>query len=405
MDNWKRNLAASWVAQFLCMIGFTAAFPFLPFFIQELGITDVDEVALWSGIVVSAGSVSMALISPVWGSLADRHGRKLMVERAAFGGAFIMIAMASSATVEQLLVLRIAQGMLTGTVPAFVALVASFSPGDRIGFSLGLMQMSVYAGLSIGPLIGGLVADQVGYRWTFVVTGVSLFIAGVLVYFLVSEKFERPSEEEKRKYNLSSSVRKIVHSLPMLGAIVTLGGIYLVSSVPQPILPLFVESLQPVPGLINTSTGFVYGANALASAMAAAIVGHISDRTDHRTVLLACCLGSALAYVGQSLTLSIEGLLLTSVATGTFAGGLLPAANAIVARLAPEGQHGTIYGISNSVNAGGRAAGPLVGAAAASLWGLRASFVVAGLLFVLLTVWVAWAIRPERQANSEKRTA
>ena len=403
MENWKINLAASWGAQFLCIVGFTAAFPFTPFFIRELGVSEVDQVALWAGMIASAGSVAMALISPVWGMMADRHGRKLMVERAAFGGAIIMTVMAFSASVEQLLVLRILQGLLTGTTPAFVALVASFSPRERIGFSLGLMQMAVYTGLSVGPLIGGVVADQVGYRWTFVATGVFLLVAALLVYFLVEEQFERPSEEARRSHSLASAVRRISASLPMFGAIVALGGIYLGNSIPQPVLPLFVESLQHAPHLVNTTTGIVYGANALASALSAAFVGHISDRTSYRTVLMACCLGSVLAFLGQAATPNVGWLLVASFATGVFAGGLLPAANAILARLAPRDEQGAIYGISNSVNSGGRAVGPMIGAALLTISGMRAVFVGAAVLFVLVLVWTVAVIAPHERAA--ERTA
>ena len=67
-------LAAAWVAQFLCIVGFTAAFPFPPFYIRDLGGTDPDGVKLWTGVLTSAGPVSMALMSPVWGVLADRRG-------------------------------------------------------------------------------------------------------------------------------------------------------------------------------------------------------------------------------------------------------------------------------------------------------------------------------------------
>ena len=398
MENWKINLAASWGAQFLCIVGFTAAFPFTPFFIRELGVSEVDQVALWAGMIASAGSVAMALISPVWGMMADRHGRKLMVERAACGGAIIMTVMAFSASVEQLLVLRILQGLLTGTIPAFVALVASFSPRERIGFSLGLMQMAVYTGLSVGPLIGGVVADQVGYRWAFVATGVFLLVAALLVYFLVEEKFERPSKEAQRSHSLASAVRRITASLPMFGAIVALGGIYLGNSIPQPVLPLFVESLQHAPHLVNTTTGIVYGANALASALSAAFVGHISDRTSYRTVLMACCLGSVLAFLGQAATPNVGWLLVASFATGVFAGGLLPAANAILARLAPRDEQGAIYGISNSVNSGGRAVGPMIGAVLLTISGMRAVFVGAAVLFVLVLVWTVAVIAPHERA-------
>ena len=399
VKNWKVNLAAAWVAQFLCIAGFTAAFPFTPFFIRELGVTGVDQVALWSGVITAAGSVSMAIISPVWGVLADRHGRKLMVERAAFAGAVIMASMALSGSVEQLLVLRILQGLFTGTIAAFAALVAAFSPSERLGFSMGAIQMAVYTGISVGPMIGGFVADQVGYRWTFAATGVFLFVAGLLVYFLVYERFERPPDETKDERSLRAMTSRITHSMPMLGAIIALGGVYLCGAIPQPVLPLFIESLLPSPELINTTTGLVYGANAAVSALSAVFIGHISDRIGPRTVLLACAGGSVLAYVGQSLSPSIGWLMAASAMVGMFAGGLLSANNAILARIAPRNAQGAVYGISNSVNSGGRAIGPMVGAAAVSAWGLRSAFRVSAVLFLLLAVWVAIVI--PRQPRAE----
>ena len=392
MRNWKVNLAACWTAQFLCMAGFTAAFPFTPFFIRELGVTTVDQIALWSGITVTAGAISMALISPVWGVLADRYGRKLMVERATFVGAVIMASIALCSSVEQLLVLRILQGLFTGTVAAFVALVAAFSPPERLGFAIGTLQMAVYTGTSVGPMIGGFVADQVGYRWTFAATGALLFVAGLLVYFLVYEQFEPPSEETESQRSLGAIVRRITHSTPMLGAIVALGGVYLCNSIQGPVLPLFIESLEQVPALINTTTGLVYGVNALVSALSAVLVGHISDRISPRTVLLVCSIGSMAAYVGQSVAPSIGWLMMASAMVGMFAGGLLTANNAVLAHVAPKNSQGAIYGISNSINSGGRAIGPLIGAAAVSTWGLSSAFRVTAALFVLLAVWVALVI-------------
>lgn len=400
MGNWKINLAASWIAQFLSILGFTAALPFTPFFIRELGITKVDEVALWAGTITAAGSVAMAIISPVWGMMADRHGRKLMVERAAFGGALIMTAMAFSANVEQLLVLRILQGAITGTIPAFIALVASFVPPDQVGFSLGLMQMAVYTGFSIGPLVGGVIADQLGYRWTFGVTGLLLLIAGILVLFVIQEKFERPRDKDEQS-GLGDSLRAITHSWPMLGAIVALGGVYLANFSPQPIIPLFVESLQQSALLINTTTGTVYGANALASAISAALIGRLSDRVGYRTTLLACSLGAIVTYVGQAVTPNLSILIAASFTTGLFTGGILPAANAILAHTAPRESQGAIYGISNSVNAGGRALGPLLGATFATFWGLRAAFWTAAVLFIFVLAWVALVIRARPQVAGD----
>ncbi|MDH7489169.1 MAG: MFS transporter [Anaerolineae bacterium] len=175
MRNWKITLAAAWVAQFLCIVGFNAVGPFYPFYIRALGVTDVHQVTLWAGILASTGAVSMALMSPIWGVLADRHGRKIMVVRATFGGALVLGAMALVQSVQQLFILRLLQGMLTGTVSAFMTLIASIAPAGEVGFALGMMQMAVFGGASVGPLVGGLVADNLGYRWVFGVTGILLF--------------------------------------------------------------------------------------------------------------------------------------------------------------------------------------------------------------------------------------
>jgi DHA1 family multidrug resistance protein-like MFS transporter len=395
LRNWKANLAAAWTAQFLCIIGFNAAFPFMPFYIRNLGVTDPDQVKLWTGLIASAGPVSMMLVSPIWGLLADRRGRKLMVERATFGGAIILTLMAFAGNVQQLFILRLIQGMLTGTVPAFVTLVASFAPAAEAGFALGMMQMAVFTGASVGPLVGGIVADQFGYRWAFIVTGVMLVIAGVLVNKVVQEGFT-PPREKKERTGLADSARTITHSMPVLGAVVALGGIYMANQASRPLMPLLVETLQPDPNLVNTATGTVYGAAAIASAISAGIVGRISDRTGHRAALVACTVGAALAYLGQAFAPSVTLLTVAAFGTGLFAGGLAPAANAILASTVPREQQGAVYGLSNSVNAAGRAVGPMIGAAVATAVGLRASFVTTAGILAVVAVWVAAAVRTRR---------
>lgn len=393
--NWKWNLAACWVAQFLCIVGFNAAFPFMPFYIRDLGVTDPDLVKVWTGIISSAGPVAMAVVSPLWGVLADRRGRKLMVERATFGGAVILTLMAFAGNVHQLFVLRLVQGTLTGVIPAFITLVASFAPASEAGFALGMMQMAVFSGSSVGPLIGGMVADRFGYRWAFIVTGALMLVAGILVFAIVREGFT-PARARQGGTGLGAGVRTVLRSAPVLGAVVALGGIYMANQASRPLLPLLVETLQPDPRLVNTAVGSVYGANAVASAISAAVVGRVSDKVGHRAALVACALGAAAAYVGQALAPTTGVLVGVAFATGLFSGGLTPAANAILAGTVPKEQQGAVYGLSNSVNAAGRAIGPMIGAAVATGVGLRASFATTGGLLALVAVWVT--------ANATRRT-
>ena len=396
MKSWKVNLAAAWIAQFLCIAGFSVAFPFLPFYIRELGITDLHQVELWTGFLNSGGAVSMALISPVWGLLADRRGRKLMVLRSTLGGSLIVAAMALVGNVQQLFILRVIQGMLTGTVPAFMTLVASFTPPGQAGFSLGLMQMAVYLGSFVGPLIGGVVADQLGYRWTFAVTGVIMLLAGILVHFFVREKFTPPAEEVASP-GLGECTSTIVHSLPVLGAVVALSGFYLGNTTSRSLLPLFVESLLADPSSVNTRTGTIYGVGAIASALAAVLIGRLSDRVGHRKILITCSVGAMLGFLGQAVSPDYGILLVASFATGIFTGGMIPAANAALARDAPKEQQGAIYGVSNSANAAGRAIGPMLGASVATSWGLRSPFVAAAAVFGLVSIWVVTVVGKKRE--------
>ena len=391
-NNWRVTLAAAWLAQFLCIVGFGAVGPFFPFYIRELGITDLDQVTLWAGILASTGAASMALTSPIWGVLADRHGRKIMVQRATFGGAVVLGAMAFVGNVQQLFVLRLLQGMLTGTVSAFMALVATIAPRSQVGFSLGIMQMAVFTGASVGPLLGGLIADQLGYRWVFGATGILLLVGGLLALLLVHENFVRP--EGKRANGLLDGARTITHSLPVLGAIVALAGVSLGNAVPSPVLPLVVESLQTDAARVNTATGTVYGVSAIAGALAAILIGRMVDRKGARGIMLACAAGAVAAYVVMALAPSFAVLAAANFLTGLSVSGLMLSANSTLARAAPKEQQGAIYGMSNSVGSAGAALGPMLGAAIATSLGLRAPFGAAAVLLALVAVWVAISLGP-----------
>ena len=128
MEDWKRNLYVIWVAELVAIAGFSFVFPFQPYYVQELGVTDLKQVEFWSGLLFAAQAIPMAIFAPIWGSLSDRYGRKLMVERAMFGGAVVLAAMGLVQNVQQLVILRVIQGALTGTVAAATSLVASSTP-------------------------------------------------------------------------------------------------------------------------------------------------------------------------------------------------------------------------------------------------------------------------------------
>src|SRR5690606_21680315 len=132
-----------------------------------------------------------------WGAIADRYGRKLMVVRALLGGAAIVVLMGFARNAEELVLLRLVQGLVTGVVSAAWSTVAAVTPRERLGYAMGLMQTGQWAGISVGPIIGGLLEYLVGIRMSFIVTGALLLIGGVLVVFMVTENFVPPREPRR----------------------------------------------------------------------------------------------------------------------------------------------------------------------------------------------------------------
>ncbi len=195
MEQWKRNLYILWGASFLLMAAMTSIMPFLPLHIeQNMGITSKEEAAKWAGIIFSANFFTAFLVSPFWGKVADRRGRKPMLLRAGFGMAIVISLMGLATNVYQLLALRLLNGLIAGFNPAATALVATNTPKEKVGYSLGVLQSGVVAGSIIGPLLGGFLADYVGFRAIFVYTGVLILLAALIVLIFVKEDF-KPQEK------------------------------------------------------------------------------------------------------------------------------------------------------------------------------------------------------------------
>jgi DHA1 family multidrug resistance protein-like MFS transporter len=393
---WQRNLAVLWIGELIAIAGFSVTLPFLPYYVQELGITQVDQVAFWSGLVAASQAVTMALVAPIWGSLADRYGRKIMVVRAMLGGAIVISAMGFVANVYQLVILRAIQGTLTGTVPAATTLVASSTPGRRRGYALGLLQMAIYLGSSVGPLLGGLVADNLGMRAAFWVTGGLLFTAGVLVSLFVHEEFtpltkptNTDAEDQASKPRLWDGLLLVLRTQALLvvfGIRVLMRTAYRIVS---PVMPLFVQQLAGPGVKVASLTGTITGLSSATSAALAILFGRLSDRIGTRRILLVCGTAVCLLYGLQGWVETTTQFLILRVLAGAAMGGIVAATSALLAELAPKDRFGAVYGINTSLTAAANAIAPMVGAALTASWGLSSAFFGAAAMYGLATAAIA----------------
>jgi len=395
-EPWRRTLLIMFVAQLMTAIGFSNIFPFLPLYVDYLGSQTSLSVEFLAGAVFSAQALTMMVASPLWGAVADRYGRKLMVQRAMFGGAVLLLLMGFVRTAEELVLLRALQGLVTGTVAAANALVAAMVPRHQMGYAMGMLQMGLLAGIAVGPLIGGVMADSVGYQMTFVLTAVLLFASGLLVHFGVTENFTPRTQSDGQRHTLLSDWQHVLRA-PGVSVTYTLSFLsHLARVIIIPIAPLFIVTIMPAGGRVNTMTGLIVGLAAGASTITAVYLGRLGDRWGHRRILRYSALAAAVFYLPQAFVTDVWQLVGLQLLTGAAAGGMTPALGALLAGYTEPGEEGNVYGIDNSIVAASRAVAPLLGAAAATWFGLRSTFMLTSLVFFLVALVAIWYL-PEKR--------
>jgi len=341
------------------------------------------------------------IASPIWGALSDRFGRKVMVVRSSFGGALLLFLMAFVRSAEELVLMRAIQGFITGTVAAANALVAAEAPREHTGYAMGMLQVGLGAGIALGPLIGGTIADLFGYRAAFYVTAAMLFLSSIIVWFGVEEKFDPTELLAEDKISFFGEWQ---HILKASGVFITYS-LRFVSQLGRmmitPIIPLFIMALMPLTTHINTFTGLVIGVASVTTTISAIYLGRLGDRIGHRRIVLVCMFVAALLYLPQSLVNNGWQLFILQGLVGIAMGGIIPAISALLAKFTQPGEEGAVYGLDNSVNSAARTLAPLLGASVAMWFDLRATFIATAFLFLVSAVIVAWRLPQVNQNNTK----
>ncbi|MCL6593744.1 MAG: MFS transporter [Alicyclobacillus sp.] len=374
--------------QGVMMMAFTSTAPFLALYLEQIGVRNPAAVDIWAGLLQSANFVMMAIVSPLWGALGDRKGRKLMVLRTTFAVAVFFALMGLAQNVWELLVTRVLQGAFAGFSATAVSLVASITPEKRLGFALGWLQSSAMIGSLVGPLAGGLVSDWVhSYRAVFFLTAALGLVAFLLALFGVHE-VRQPAGDPRRKPGLLGQFAAVRALKPLRVMFVVLFlAQFSVMSI-QPVLPVFVEELAGHDSHLAMYSGLVFAATGLAGLVASPLLGQRSDRWGYRRTLTITLLGAGLCYLPQAFAPNLWVLMLARFGLGLFVGGIIPTANAWIGRMTPPEQRGQVYGFTSSATFLGSFAGPLSGGAGAAVLGIRTMLGVTMLLYLANAAWV-----------------
>jgi len=403
-SSWRRTLWVVALVQCTMMMAFTAMTTFLPLYVTELGVQTQRGVETWSGILYGSTFILSTLLSPFWGAVADRHGRKLMLLRTTFAVVIFTAMMGICDNVWELLAARILLGAFNGFSASATALVATQVPENRLGFALGWVQSGAVIGTLVGPLFGGILADWLhNYRSVFFLTSAFALVAFFMVVKLIKEDFVR--QEVKQRAPIWEQLSSVLRT-PGLNTmfIVLFLAQFSVQSV-QPVLTIFVKQLIPHnSNHLATIAGFSFAVTGFADLIASPFLGKRSDKTGYRKTLLICMVGAALFYIPQALSHNIWIYILSRFGLGVFIGGILPTANALIARYAPIERRGQLFGLTSSATFLGSFAGPLFGGGVSAVFGIRAIFWITAVLYAVNVLWVFLKVREADENHSPKIT-
>ncbi|QKJ87883.1 MFS transporter [Paramixta manurensis] len=395
--HWKRNLFVCFAGSFTTIVAMTLLLPFLPLYIHQLGVQDNAAIARWSGVAYGATFFSAALTAPLWGKLADRYGRKLMLIRASLGMSIAMSLIGMATAPWQLVALRLLAGLLGGYASGSTIMVAAQTPKEQTGWALGVLSAGIMAGNVVGPLIGGVLPPLIGIRQTFWLIGGVIFLAFLATTFLLKEA-PRPAGGKKA---VAATAGEEKVNRPVV-AMMWLSGMLLIfaNMSIEPIITLYVGQFVQGDHQITLTAGLVMSAAALGSILSAPRLGRLADRIGHWKVLtggLACC---AVLLIPQAFITAAWQLVALRFLMGMALGGLLPCVTAIIRHNVPEGQVGRMLGYSTSAQYIGQVTGPLFGGFIGGSIGMRTVFLTTCGVMAIGAVLNSWQARRQRTIQS-----
>lgn len=383
---WRTNLWALSLATFIGNIAFTMTNPFLPVFLQELGLH--ENLSIWSGYIISLNFLTYALMAPVWGALADRYGKRVMLVRSGFGIAFTYVLMGFATNHWQLLILRGCNGLLSGFIPASIMLIASNTPEEKMGYALGIINTFIAIGAIMGPFVGGCLVQYLGMRKVMFVAAGFLCIASSLGVFRTTEKVVK----QKGKITLFNDMRAILKNRQLVTYFFCMVMLYMSNFAIQPTLPLLIGELTST----NTEliTGIIFSMVGVSLAIGSPLICKIK-KVSYIYIMFGALLFCSGLSVVQGFTRSIVLLGVERFFYGFGNAAINVSGNVLIVQCVDEEMRGRVFGTLNGFTAIGAVTGPLMGGFMGEHFGNSSSFHGSAVLF-LLAAYAVWTIRKQR---------
>ncbi|MCX0499445.1 multidrug efflux MFS transporter [Erwinia billingiae] len=394
MESWKVNLISVWFGCLFTGLAISQIIPFLPLYVEQLGVTDPSSLTLWSGLIFSVTFMVSAIVSPMWGSLADRKGRKLMLLRASLGMGIVIFLQAFVTDVWQLFLLRALMGLTSGYIPNAMALVATQVPRERSGWAMSMVTTAQICGVIMGPMMGGFLADWVGLRAVFLITSGLLLTSFLITLFLIKEGGQ-PRVKKEDKLSGTMVFRSLGNPGLIISLFLTTLTIQLCNGSISPILTLFVRELEPNVQNIAFISGVVAAIPGVSALFSAPTMGKLGDRIGAQRILFSALILTFVLFVTMSWAGSAFQLGALRFLLGFAEGAMMPAVQTMLLRYSSDRVTGRIFGYNQSFMYLGNVVGPLIGSGVSAIGGFRWVFAATAVVVLANTVQliVTWRNR------------
>jgi DHA1 family multidrug resistance protein-like MFS transporter len=378
----RRNQLVIVALVFVVFTGFAFVLPFLPLFVHELGVAEPEKAALWAGVLIGVAPLLAGLLAPVWGRLADRYGHKGIAVKALIAYVVLLALCAAVTRVEQLLALRMGIGLFGGIGPLGMAMAAAQGPREDTGRAVGLIQAAQILSAAVGPLVGGLLADAIGMRRTFLVTA-ALCALALLLFLRLYQEGPRAATPETD--GIAGGFRRIARLPGMLSLLAVLFFVNFIGRSFTPILPLHMQLLGVPHARLATATGVLIAVYSIAAAASAALLGRASRTRSPHALLLGTLVAGALVVAPMALVPGYRSILVLGLLLGLASGGSLTLCYTIGGLMAPGELRTTAFGFFSGAALFGGAVSPTVA-------GLVAHYSLRGIYWVDAAVYVLLAL-------------
>jgi MFS transporter, DHA1 family, multidrug resistance protein len=389
-----------WFANFFVAASATMIMPFLSLYIETFGDYSDSFVQRWAGLVFAATFVTAFFISPIWGRFGDRNGYKKILIITGIGIAVSIFFMGYVNSVKQLFLLRLFMGAVTGFIPTSLALISAQTPKEIAGKTLGTLQMGNVSGALFGPLLGGLLADAVGFQYTFVLTAVVILGAVGLVAVGIKEVRANETSTTAKKYTRKDVLTHILKH-PVLLTIMLISTLIQVANFSiQPLLALYVTHLTDSSNIVFLA-GMAFSATGFGNLLFTRQWGKMGDRIGHEKILTILLLASSIMFIPQGLVTDLWQLVVCRFLFGMAVGGLIPCMTAYIRQVAPLSMQGEVQGYNVSFRFLGNVIGPISGGILSGFFGISTVFFITSGLFLTgaIILWLSVVRHAEKSTQ------